>query len=120
MAFTPKLNKEQALAMVKGGMPPAKVAEAFGVVPSAVSQLLKRTRDNEPLLTQYRQDKDKVMETIQSELLAAVKADDPKSAQQLVTSAAILDDKIRLERGQVQSIHALDIRAIIASLPTDL
>jgi hypothetical protein len=46
-----------------------------------------------------------------------VSTDNPKEAQSLVTSAAILEDKIRLERNQLTSHGILDIRALVALIP---
>lgn len=112
------INKEQAIAMYKGGMKQTDIAEAFGVTRTAISNLIARTKANEDVLSEYRANKAQIMEGIQSELLSAVSADNPK-AQALVTSAAILEDKIRLERGQSTVNTAVDIRMLIASIPTN-
>lgn len=117
MAFTPKVNKEQAIAMIKGGMKPAQVARTFGVSSAAVANMIARAKERAPILQEYRENKDKIMEDIQAELLSAVSADNVKEAQSLVTAAAILDDKIRLERGQATSHTIVDLRALLAIVP---
>ena len=117
MAFPQKIDRQAAQAMIKGGMSQQQVADIYQVSRQSVSALLARVEANKDITAQYRDNKAQVLETIQTELLSSVRADDPKSAQQLVTSAAILEDKIRLERGQSIVNTTVDIRMLIASLP---
>lgn len=104
MAFTPKINKHQAIAMIKGGMRKADVARAMEVHPSAINHLIQRTQANKVDLDKYRDNKPEIMEQIQGELLSAVSADDPNSASKLVVAAAVLQDKIQVIRGQANNI----------------
>ena len=117
MAFTSKVNKEHALALYNSGIKTKDIAATYGVQPCAISQLVKRAKEAAAATAEYRDNKAQVFEHIQGKLLSAVSADDPKSAQQLVTSAAILEDKIRLERGQATVNTTVDICMLIASLP---
>jgi len=113
-----KIDKNTAIALYKGGMTQADIARKYNASLQAVNQLIQRTLNSKESLTTYRENKDKIFEQIQSELLSRVNADNPKDAQQLVTSAAILEDKIRLERGQSTVNTTVDIRMLIASLPS--
>ena len=117
MAFPAKIDRDKALKMIQGGMSQQEIADIYQVSRQSVSALLARVEANKDITAQYRDKKAEVLETIQTELLSSVRADDPKSAQQLVTSAAILEDKIRLERGQATVNTTVDIRMLIASLP---
>ena len=100
MAFTSKVNKEHALALYNSGIKTKDIAATYGVQPCAISQLVRRAREEQAATSEFRENKASIMENIQGKLLAAVNAEEPKVAQSLVTSAAILEDKIRLERGQ--------------------
>jgi len=115
----PKVDKVKALAMVRGGMTQTAVAEEFGVTIHAINKLIKRTNDNKPALQDYKDNKAEVFENIQAELLQAVDGEKLKaaSAQQLITSAAILQDKIQVLRGQPTSITDVNLRALIAMIP---
>ena len=117
MAFPRKIDTTKATKMLQGGMSQQEVADIFQVSRQSVSALMARVQAQQVETAQYREHKAQVFETIQSELLSSVRAEDPKSAQQLVTSAAILEDKIRLERGQATVNTTVDIRMLIASLP---
>lgn len=112
-----KVDKKAALAMYNGGMSQVEIADKFQVSRTAISNLIARTKANNEQIEEYRANKAQIFEGIQVDLLSAVSADDPKTAQQLVTSAAILEDKIRLERGQSTVNTTVDIRMLIASLP---
>lgn len=117
MAFPQKIDKQAAQAMVRGGMSQQQIADIYQVSRQSVSALLARVEANKDITAQYRDKKAEVLETIQTELLSNVRADNPKEAQSLVTSAAILEDKIRLERGQSTVNATVDIRMLIASIP---
>lgn len=117
MAFPSKIDKQAAQAMIRGGMSQQQVADIYQVSRQSVSALLARVEANKDITAKYRDNKAQVLETIQTELLSSVRADNPKEAQSLVTSAAILEDKIRLERGQSIVNTTVDIRMLIASLP---
>lgn len=119
MAFTSKVNKKHALALYNSGIKTTDIAATYGVQPCAISQLVKRAKAAAAATAEYRDNKAQVFETIQSELLSRVNADNPKEAQSLVTSAAILEDKIRLERGQATVNTTVDIRMLIASIPAN-
>lgn len=104
------VDKRKAIAMVKGGMSQTEVAKEFGVGRSAISNLIQRTEDNRTIINTYRENKPEIMEGLQAELLSAVSRDDPKGSQSLIVGAGILEDKIRLARGESTSNVALDHR----------
>ena len=112
-----RVDKEKALAMVKGGMTQTAVAEHYGVTRDAISKLIKRTEANKDVIAKYRENKAEIMEGIQVELLSAVSEAPIKEKQSLIVGAGILEDKIRLERGQATVNTTVDIRMLIASLP---
>lgn len=112
-----RVNKKEAIALYNGGLQVKEIAEKYEVRPSAISNMIARYKAEQDTLAEYRNNKASIMEHIQGKLLSSVSEEDPKSAQQLVTSAAILEDKIRLERGQSTVNTAVDIRMLIASLP---
>jgi len=112
-----RVDKKAALAMYNGGMSQVEIADKFQVSRTAISNLIARTKANSEQIEEYRANKAQIFEGIQVDLLSAVSADDPKTAQSLVTSAAILEDKIRLERNQATSHSILDVRALIALIP---
>lgn len=118
MAFPSKVNKKEAIALYKGDMPVTEIAEKYGVTKGAISKLVSRAKEDKAAMEEYRASKAEVFEHIQGKLLSAVSEDNPKEAQSLVTSAAILEDKIRLERGQSTVNTTVDIRMLIASLPS--
>lgn len=108
-----RVDKVKAIAMVQGGMSKTAVAKEFGVTRHAIGKLIQRTQDNKTTLDQYRDSKPEIFEQIQAELLSAVSADDCKQAQSLVTSAAILQDKIQVMRGQANNIMGIaDLRSL--------
>jgi len=117
MAYPAKIDRDKALKMIQGGMSQQEIADIYQVSRQSVSALLARVEANKDITAKYRESKAEVLETIQTELLSSVRADNPKEAQSLVTSAAILEDKIRLERGQSTVNTTVDIRMLIASLP---
>jgi transposase len=111
-----RVDRKKALAMVAGGMTQTEVAQEFGVCKQAINNLVKRAQDNKAALLSYQDNKAEVFEDIQSMLLEGVDRDKIKgaTAQQLVTSAAILQDKIQVLRGQATDHTIVDIRAIQA------
>ena len=114
-----RVDKEKALAMVKGGLTQTAVAEYYGVTRDAISKLIKRTEANKDIIDKYRENKAQIMEGIQVELLSAVSEAPIKEKQSLIVGAGILEDKIRLERGQSTVNTTVDIRMLIASIPTN-
>lgn len=108
-----RVDKIKAIAMVQGGMSKTDVAREFGVTRHAIGKLIQRTQDNKTALDQYRDSKPEIFEQIQAELLSAVSTDNCKEAQSLVTSAAILQDKIQVMRGQANNIVGIqDLRSL--------
>ena len=119
MANTPILNKKHVTAMVKGGMKQADVARAFGVTPSAITQLMQRVEGATAEIQTFREHKAKTMEFIQAGLAANLNVLDAKDAQSRIVGIGILADKIAMERGQATSYVAIDIRALIQAVRQD-
>lgn len=111
-----RVNKKEAIALYNGGLQVKEIAEKYEVKPSAICNMIARYKAEQADLEEYRNNKANIMEHIQGKLLSSVSQDNPKEAQSLVTSAAILEDKIRLERGQSTVNTTVDIRALIASV----
>jgi len=112
-----RVNKKEAIALYNGGLQVKEIAEKYEVKPSAICNMIARYKAEQGDLEEFRANKANIMEHIQGKLLSSVSEDNPKEAQSLVTSAAILEDKIRLERNQATSHSILDVRALIALIP---
>ena len=87
----------------------AAIARRVGCSESNVSQVLKAyLQDVLPEeLDEFRGDKANICEVIQHRLLSSITQDklDKTPAVSLITGFAIMEDKIRLMRGQPTSIH---------------
>lgn len=78
--------------------------------------LTKYLRDiSEDELSQFRRDKPEIMESIQHRLLSSLdsKKIAKTNAVQAVTAVAILEDKIRLQRGQATTINVSVLHELI-------
>ena len=91
-------------------MSQSAIARRVGCRPSNVTGVLKTYLNGIPEadLEQFRVCKTEVLEAIQHRTLSSITPAHlaKASALQLVTAAAILEDKIRLRQGQPTSIHA--------------
>ena len=91
-----------------------------GVSKSKIHELIREAKAN-PELILFRDNKAEILEGIQAKLINL--ADDETLKKMLerrgFTDTAILEDKIRLIRGQATSISAVDIRQLIASVSVD-
>ncbi len=87
----------------------SQIARIAGCSHQRVSQVLAEfLADTSPEhMEDFRSDKASICEVMQYRMLSSITQDklDKTSAVQLVTGAAILEDKIRLMRGQPTSIH---------------
>ena len=87
----------------------ADIARQAGCTPQNVSGVLSAFLDGRSVadLREFQTNKADLFDAIQYRALASVTQDtlDKAGLQQLVTSAAILEDKARLVRGQATSIH---------------
>ena len=91
-----------------------------GVSKSKIHELIQEAKAN-PERILFRDNKAEILEGIQAKLINL--ADDETLKKMLerrgFTDTAILEDKIRLIRGQATSISAVDIRQLIASVSVD-
>lgn len=91
-----------------------------GVSKSRIHELVQDAKAN-PERILFRDNKAEILEGIQAKLINL--ADDETLKKMLerrgFTDTAILEDKIRLIRGQATSISAVDIRQLIASVSVD-
>ena len=91
-----------------------------GVSKSKIHELIQEVKAN-PDLQLFKNNKAEVFEAVQAKLINL--ADDETLKKMLerrgFTDTAILEDKIRLIRGQATSISAVDIRQLIASVSVD-
>lgn len=101
-----KVNKEEALVMALKGDTQAKIAARYGVSVPAISKLLKPHMDRIRAYQAFKEDPATVYEATEHMILTSVNADDIKkmSGYQKVGSAALLRDKVRLERGKATQI----------------
>ena len=114
------IDKKKVEKLLKAGMSQVDVAEAMGVTKQTINYHAKQF-DILPSLDEYKSNKADILESKQAEvLLHGLTRDKIKgaNAQQSAVIFGILDDKIRLERGQATSILDVDIRALVASIST--
>ena len=97
-----------------------EIAQVVGCGQASVSRTIAELR-NDSELAEFRENKADVFESLQKEIIKAVDTDAIKTmiSKRGLTDAAILEDKIRLIRGQATSISAVDIRQLIASVSVD-
>ncbi len=103
-------------------MPPSVIAKKVGCAPGHVTDTLKRYLNGIQLsdLDEFRSDKPAIFEAIQHRTLASISDEHLANASylQLVTGAAILEDKLRLMSGLPTSIHVtalVDLAEVLRS-----
>jgi predicted transcriptional regulator len=113
-----KVDPGRLAKMKAGGMTQSEIAETMGVCKQAVSQAVKRFQ-LAPDLNVFQLGKAEIFENLQAEIVESIDRDSIKAAnlQQRGTVIGILEDKIRVIRGQETSIDRVDIRMLIAQLP---
>ena len=113
-----KLNDKVVKQMLKGGASQADVARQFEVAPSAVHRLVKRWELHDGL-PEYQEKKANILESKQAMIVESITEDviNEANLQQRATAIGILEDKIRLERGQAVTITDVNIRALLATIP---
>lgn len=109
-----KVNRELALAMALQGKTVTEIAHHFQVSLPAISQLLKRDKDRIEGYKAFKSSPDTFYEFKEFQLLQNLNSDKMQkmSGYQLVGSAGLIRDKVRLERNQATTI-ADDISSII-------
>lgn len=108
------LNKNVIAKYVNRGVTsPTTIAEATGTTVRAAVDALKRYGFDKDSVEEYRKNKAEILDGIQAKLLQAAATKDLEGVpvQQLITSAAILYDKSRLETGQSTGNIAVIIKA---------
>jgi predicted DNA-binding protein YlxM (UPF0122 family) len=115
-----KLDVKKVLHQrIDKGMSTREIAASNGVCHQAVSQLLNRVNSSDVLST-YANKRADVYSLIEHDILNSIDDEDVKKASllQKVTAAGILKTHHNLETGKATSISEVDIRQIIATLPT--
>ena len=120
MPITEKDRQAAIKAVIDNNLSYRQAETLTGVSKSKIHELIQEAKAN-PELILFRDNKAEILEGIQAKLINL--ADDETLKKMLerrgFTDAAILEDKIRLIRGQATSISAVDIRQLIASVSVD-
>jgi len=97
-----------------------EIATLTGVPKTTIHETLQKLKHDPDYIT-FCNDKSTALEVLQYQIANAVDHADIKTmlSKRGLTDLAILEDKIRLIRGQATSISAVDIRALIDSIPVD-
>lgn len=115
-----KIDLEKALDLRIKGVPVSDIAKLFKVTETQVYRRLKRYKTDPANVVDFRKSKAKKMEFIQAEILASITPEDIKKTPfiQRVTSFGILEDKIRLIRGE--STSNVNLQGVLANATGDL
>lgn len=119
-AITDQDKRAAIKAVIDNNLSYRQAETLTGVSKSKIHELVQDAKAN-PERILFRDNKAEILEGIQAKLINL--ADDETLKKMLerrgFTDAAILEDKIRLIRGQATSISAVDIRQLIASVSVD-
>jgi predicted transcriptional regulator len=118
MPRKPKADKKQVADLVLNrGLTQDQAAALTGVAQSRISEIIKEVRTN-PDVIQFSKSKDKIYEGLQVKLINLADDDALKSmlSKRGFTDVGILEDKIRLIRGESTSNISYDARTITASI----
>ena len=115
-----KIDLEKAVDLRLKGVPVADIATLFKVTETQVYRRLKRYKTDPGKIVDFRKAKANKLEFIQAEILASISPDDIKKTPfvQRVTSLAILEDKIRLIRGE--PTQNVSVQGVLADISVDL
>ena len=120
MPITEKDRQAAIKAVIDNNLSYRQAETLTGVSKSKIHELVQDAKAN-PERILFRDNKAEILEGIQAKLINL--ADDETLKKMLerrgFTDAAILEDKIRLIRGQATSISAVDIRQLVASVSVD-
>lgn len=105
-----KVDKEKAITLRKKGLTLREIGDLFDVSPAAIYKHVKGVGE----LAEFRDTKENVFEFHQARILNQLTGEDIKkmSGTQKVVAAAVLEDKIRLIRGQSTANVAILVGAI--------
>ena len=107
------LTNKQIVKLLNKGATEREIAAVTNLPKSTVHYKIQRIKDN-PDFVNFKANKADVLEEIQFKLASVVDHDLLKSmvSKRGMTDLAILEDKIRLMRGEATSITTIDIRAL--------
>ena len=111
-------SKQQITAMVlEAGLTQEQVAAQTGVCQQRVSQIIQEVKNDKNFLD-FTKNKDKVFENLQYKIINLAGSEALKTMlnKRGFTDVAILEDKIRLIRGESTSNISYDARSITASI----
>lgn len=115
---TEPVTKKQLITLrCKKGLTEREIAAITGKSKTRIHQVLQKIQ-NDPDFKDFQDNKAIYFEKIQHELVKNADRDAIKTMlnKRGMTDAAILEDKIRLIRGQATSYAAIDIRALISKV----
>ena len=104
---------KQLIKLANKGLTQREMSELTGIPKSTIQYKLQSLKDD-PEFTNFKKNKADVLEELQFKLASVVDHDLLKSmvSKRGMTDLAILEDKIRLMRGEATSITTIDIRAL--------
>ena len=115
----PKADKNKiADLVINKGITQEEASKITGISRSRISEIITDVKNNTDIIA-LRENKDKVFEGLQAKLINLADDDLLKTmlSKRGLTDVGILEDKIRLIRGQATEIHDVQIRALVASIP---
>ena len=110
-----KPSKEKIKDLViNKGLTQEEAGKLVGVSRQRITQIIQEAK-NDPEVSLFAANKDKVLEGLQRKLINLASDDLLKTmlSKRGFTDVAILQDKIQLLRGEATSIQAVDIRGLI-------
>ena len=114
-----KIDLDKAIDLRMKGVPVSDIAKLFKVTETQVYRRLKRYKTDPGNISEFRKSKANRMEFIQAEILHSITPECIKKTPfvQRVTSFGILEDKIRLLRGE--STQNLSLISNLGSMKQD-
>ena len=115
---------KQLIKLSNKGLTQREMSDLTGIPKSTIQYRLQQFKDD-PEFRNFKANKADVLEELQFKLASVVDHDLLKSmvSKRGMTDLAILEDKIRLIRGETQSIQTIDIRALgimVNATPVDV
>lgn len=102
-----KVNKEEAVALYKGGYRKVDIAKKYGVTRASITQMLQRVTTNHKALQELNNNEAGVLDLIRGNMLSAlttattndIPIETPRDLMQYATAYAVMYDKSRLQKG---------------------
>jgi predicted transcriptional regulator len=120
VASKTKINKNKVIDLViNKGLTQKEASNLTDCTQGRISQIISEAKTNPDILL-FTQNKDKVFEGVQANIINNINDEDIKKAnlQQKIWAVGVLQDKVQVLRGQPDTISEVDLRVLIAKLPT--